>query len=211
MEVKDLISRLGEKPAIISELPSTVDELDEPRIYLSEQQAEVCKKYPKLEHLAAKLPGWVRQSLIADALGFSRGGITRALASTRRRPWVWATEFENVHDMWTFHEPRIQVGRFRYENCEDYYHSQKPDPFNANVWDNKRVEVMMTGLRAKFNASKEAREVLLKSYPHLLLSIKKDAFWGFDPDPGIGGENMLAKLLMALREELWVSGVRPTT
>lgn len=207
MEVKDLISRLGEEYAIIRELPSDVGELDEPRIYLSEQQAEVCKEYPKLEHLAAKLPGWVRQSLIADALGFSRGGITRALSYTERRPWVWATEFENVHDKWKFDEPRIKVGRYTYENCEDYYHSQKPNPFNANVWDKKRVEVMMTGLRAKFNASKEAREVLLKSYPHLLLSIKHDTFWGFHPQNG--GENMLAKLLMALREELWNSGFRP--
>ena len=211
MEVKKMISRLGENPAIIGELPSDVGELDEPRIYLSEEQVEVCKRNHVLKDLAGKLPGWVRQSLIADALGFSRGGITRALSYTERRPWVWATEFENVHDMWNFDEPRIKVGRYTYEKCEDYYHSQKPDPFDAKVWDEKRVKVMMTGLRAKFAASEEAREVLLKSYPHLLLSIKKDAFWGFDPDPGIGGENMLAKLLMALREELWVSGVRPTT
>ena len=68
---------------------------------------------------------------------------------------------------------------------------------------------MKTGLKAKFLTRKEAREVVLKSHPHPLLAIKADEFWGFDPR--FGGENMLAKLLMALREELWVSGVRPTT
>jgi hypothetical protein len=55
MEVKDLISRLGENPAIISVLSSDVGELDEPRIYLSEEQVEVCKRNHVLKDLAAEL------------------------------------------------------------------------------------------------------------------------------------------------------------
>lgn len=206
MSVSENLEKLKRNPDIISELP---EKLDESRIYLSKQQAEVCMQYPKLQHLADQLPGWVRQTLISDAQGFSRGGITRAFNYTKFQWWVWATEFENMHDMWKFDEPKIEVDQVIYKNCEIYYHSQKPKPFNSEVWDNKRVQVMMTGLRAKFKVSKEAREVLLKSYPHLLLSIKKDKFWGFHPDEGIGGENILAQLLMILRQELWESGKRP--
>ena len=52
MEVKKMISRLGENPAIIGELPSDVGELDEPRIYLSEEQVKVCERNHVLKHLA---------------------------------------------------------------------------------------------------------------------------------------------------------------
>ena len=43
-----------------------------------------------------------------------------------------------------------------------------------------------------------ARALLLASHPHRLLSVKPDEFWGFHPQRG--GQNMLAVLLMQLRE-----------
>jgi predicted NAD-dependent protein-ADP-ribosyltransferase YbiA (DUF1768 family) len=146
----------------------------------------VCAGLPELAHLA--LPGWVRQRLVADALRFSHDGVESALNSMGGRAWVWATEFENVHEMWRFAEPRLRIDGVTYANSEAYFHAQKPRPFDDAVWRGKRVGVMKKGLRAKFLASKEAREVLLKSHPHPLLSIKNDAFWGFDPR--FGGENM---------------------
>ena len=115
-KVSDLLKKLDEMretASIISELPGGLGELDEPRIYLSVEQAHVCKELPGLEGL--ELPGWVRQSLVADARGFSHDGIERALDSMVGRAWVWATEFENVHEMWWFAEPRIKIGGVTYD------------------------------------------------------------------------------------------------
>ena len=92
---------------IVSALPEGLGGLDEPHIYPSVDQAGMCAGLTGLEGL--ELPGWVRQSLVVDALGFSRGGISRALGSMQGRVWLWVTEFENVHDMWRFAEPTIKI------------------------------------------------------------------------------------------------------
>lgn len=58
----------------------------------------------------------------------------------------------------------------------------------------------MRSLRLKFAACADVRSLLISTWPHPLLSIKSDTFWGFDPVHG--GSNALAKLLMKLRDEL---------
>ena len=88
----------------------------------------------------------------------------------------------------------------RYKDNEAFYHAQKPRPFDEAAWGGRRVEVMMRGLRLKFAACARARALLVSTWPHPLLSIKCDSFWGFHPVAG--GSNMLAVLLMQLRDEL---------
>jgi hypothetical protein len=73
-------------------------------------------------------------------------------------------------------------------------------PYSDAVWHPRREEVMRTAVRAKFEASIEARELLLSTAPHPLLSIKGDRVWGFDPR--FGGANLLAKLCTELRDDL---------
>ena len=58
----------------------------------------------------------------------------------------------------------------------------------------------MRGLRLKFAACADVRALLISTWPHPLLSVKCDNFWGFHPVAG--GSNALAKLLMQLRDEL---------
>ena len=65
----------------------------------------------------------------------------------------------------------------------------------------ERVAVMRVGLRQKFlhsEHSKELLDLLVSSHPYLLRRLKRDFFWGFDPK--LGGENMLGKLLVEIRE-----------
>jgi predicted NAD-dependent protein-ADP-ribosyltransferase YbiA (DUF1768 family) len=92
------------------------------------------------------------------------------------------------------------TGCCRYEDNEAFYHAQKPKPFDEKVWQECRAMVMMRGIRLKFAACPHARALLISTWPHPLLSIKRDTFWGFHPVDG--GSNTLAVLLMQLRDEL---------
>ena len=187
-------------PEVVATLPQI---LDEPRIYLSAAQAGVCANYPTLSHLV--LPGWVKLSLVADALGYGQAGINLALQHTQQVPWLWATEFENVHTTWRFVEPRITIYGQQYADSEAYYKAEKWKlPISAAViWDAKKVEVMTRAVTAKFQNSEEVRQLLISTHPFPLLSIKNDPFWGFDARQG--GQNMLAVILMDLRQK-YVNG-----
>lgn len=107
-----------------------------------------------------------------------------------------------------------------------------PGRFDDTVWREIRDDVMMAGLRQKFKLTRKCNqggstpsteptgsqqrpevaasekphklaELLLSTYPHRLVSIKGDAYWGFDPFNGIDqSENRLALLLEQRREEL---------
>ena len=172
--------------------------LDVPRYFLSRAQAEVIRaRLPALLDLVDALPGWVPHQRIAQALGFSSEGIERALELTHGRPYVWATEFENVHSLWRFEEPQLRMDGRSYDCVEAFYHAQKPRPFDAGLWDTRRVEVMRRGLAAKF-AKVELRALLDSTAPHPLVSIKPDRFWGVDASRG--GVNMLGHLLEELRD-----------
>ena len=116
--MKHILRRMGDA---VAAFPTVVDE---PRVWLSSAQGEVCAKYHELRHLA--LPGWVRQRLVAGALEHGTAGIDRALESTQGEAWVWATEFENVHDVWRFAEPRLAIDGREYRDSEAYYQAHKP-------------------------------------------------------------------------------------
>ncbi len=152
-----------------------------------------------LGSLARDLPGWAPHEVIASALGFGTRGIETALSLTGGRPYVWATEFENVHSFWTFNEEPVVVDGARHACIETYYHAQKPRPFDAQAWDSRRVDVMRAGLQVKF-ARADLRALLLATQDHPLVAIKPDRFWGVDAR--VGGENMLARLLEEIRHEI---------
>ena len=176
------------------------DRLTEPYYYLSRHQRPIILEHlPSLRAYAPLLPVWVPHRRIAEALGYSAEGIQRALQHTGGRPYVWATEFENVHSYWIFNEPKIVVDGIQHSSVESYYHSQKPHPFDSDAWNKQRVSVMRRGLGAKF--SMEPLIALLASTaPHPLVAIKPDSFWGLDPLTG--GENMLGTLLEEIREKV---------
>eukprot|EP01062_Namystynia_karyoxenos_P052924 TRINITY_DN42639_c0_g1_i1.p1 TRINITY_DN42639_c0_g1~~TRINITY_DN42639_c0_g1_i1.p1 ORF type:complete len:238 (+),score=33.25 TRINITY_DN42639_c0_g1_i1:77-715(+) len=182
----------------LAALPADPGELREPYIYLARHQHATVRKHPPLACFADRLPGWVPQRCIAAALGHGPGGMQRAMESLGGRPYVWATEFENVHSLWRYREPQLVIGGVRYGCSEEYFHAQKPRPFCAELWNARRVEVMRTAVRAKYAADRDTlRPLLLATRGYPLLSVKSDAFWGFDPHTG--GENMLARLWEELR------------
>jgi len=181
-------------------LPPLDEPLTEPLLFMAAAQREMCRSLEPLQVLADSLPGWVPQRVVATALGFSPDGMVRALRHLHGQPYVWATEFENVHSLWTFDEPQLEIDGRVYDDSESYYQLQKPVPFDEAAWAARRVDVMRTAIRAKFAASAEARGLLVSTHPHPLLSLKTDTFWGYHPHHG--GENMLARLLEELRAEL---------
>jgi len=180
----------------------------EPYYYLSKRQSEKCKRLLDLSEYVDYLPGWVPHRRVADALGHSHKGIEAALKRKDvQTPYVWCTEFENFHSFWSFDEPSFIVNGIRYGGSEHYYQAMKPRPFDKKLWDGdgpgmgKRDEVMEIAVRKKFSSENpELQQLLKSSHPHPLLSIKRDRYWGVDPTGR--GENMLAHLLMKIREEL---------
>ncbi len=181
--------------ALPSRLPA-----GEPYIYLSAAQAPVLStRLPSLAEAVPRLPCWAPQRRVADALGYDHGGIERALRWAGGRPYVWATELENVHSLWRYDEPPLEIDGARYRDSETYYHAQKPRPFDATVWDARRVDVMRTGLRHKLAARPSLGALLRATAPHPLLALKPDDFWGVTPRGR--GENMLARLWEELRAQ----------
>lgn len=174
---------------------------DEPLVYLSKQQHTVLCKLRKPLPTAQRLglPCWVPAREVAASLGYSLGGIKHALEATKGRPYLWATEFENVHSLWRYSEPKIEVDGRQYACSEAYYHSQKPNPFSDAVWGQKKEAVMEVAVRAKMAADPSLRSLLVATHPHPLVSIKGDQVWGFDAKHG--GQNLLAQIWMRLRDE----------
>ena len=171
----------------------------EPYYYLSQSQAPICRRYPLLQRYIPSLPCWVPHRIIADALGFTHDGINNALKRFSR-PYLWATEFENVHSLWNYSEPHFVVDGVPYQGSEDYYQKQKPFPFCAQTWDAQRDDVMRIAIKHKFKASSPLTTLLASTLNHPLVSIKNDNYWGIHSN-GLG-ENKLAQLLMELRQKL---------
>ena len=173
--------------------------LTEPMIYLSEKQSSVVKaKLPSLKDII--LPAWAPQRLIANDLGFSPQGIQKALASLDGTPYLWATELENVHDLWVYDEPALTLNGRTYKDSEAYYHSQKPRPFDGSVWEELKDDVMRRALLAKLKEDPSLKGLLKATGNHPLLALKPDTYWGYDPFKG--GRNRLAELWMEIRAEL---------
>ncbi|MDE1768858.1 MAG: NADAR family protein [Candidatus Micrarchaeota archaeon] len=122
-----------------------------------------------------------------------------------------------------FYKCNVVVDGVSYRSTEHYYQSMKtsrddlrqmirdaPSPYYAKViggglrkndvakdWESERVGVMMKGIRAKFTQNPELREKLLATGDAKLHEGNMDdKFWG------MGGRDMLGKLLMELRSEL---------
>ncbi|MCA9714775.1 MAG: NADAR family protein [Myxococcales bacterium] len=184
-------------PDWLTTLPSRLP-AGEPYVYLSAAQAPViAAKLPALADAVGRLPCWAPHRRVADALGYGHAGIEHALRWTGGRPYVWATELENVHSLWRYDEPELEIDGVRYRDSEDYFHAQKPRPFVAREWDARRVGVMRIALRHKLAARPQLAELLAATDPHPLLALKPDAFWGVPPSGQ--GENMLARLWEELR------------
>lgn len=186
------------------ELPDRLPD-NEPYYYLSAAQKGICARNGLLRAYSSHLPGWVPHRRIADAMGHSHSGIEAALKRLGGQPYVWATEFENVHTHWEFREKPFEVDDVVYYGSEDFFHRQKPKPFDKELWDGRgpgeglRDKAMRLAVSKKFER-KELAQMLRITYPHPLLSIKGDAYWGVLPSGK--GENMLAKILMELRNDL---------
>ena len=109
-------------------------------------------------------------------------------------------ELENERRTYIFKESTIHVEGKEYACSEAFFQKMKPTPFDVETWQPKRDEVMRKALRAKFSSNIPLREFLVSTFPHQLLSLKKDIYWAFDPDTGCG-DNVLAEMLMQLRNE----------
>jgi predicted NAD-dependent protein-ADP-ribosyltransferase YbiA (DUF1768 family) len=181
----------------------------EPMVYLSAKQSAIVARLPALQPTikrAGGLPCWVSATVVGEALGHGPEGVARAVQHLGR-PYLWATEFENVHSLWRYREPEITVDNVKYPCSETYYHSCKPQPFSADAWDKVKSEVMEVAVRAKLAADPSLGALLLATDPHPLLSIKNDTVWGFHSERG--GENRLAEIWMRIRAELVARGATP--
>lgn len=68
-------------------------------------------------------------------------------------------------------------------------------------WDSVRCKIMKDILTAKFTQIQKYKEFLLESGNcELVYNMESDPFWGIGHDNG--GQNMLGKILMEIREEL---------
>jgi predicted NAD-dependent protein-ADP-ribosyltransferase YbiA (DUF1768 family) len=168
-------------------------------IYLSGAQYTVVNKFARgsFRKYANMLPLWIPAKEVGEMLGLDTSAVDRAQAYLNNRPYMWATEFENVHSTWNFEEPQIQAPNgVTYPSSEEYYHCVK-----ANESPHNYHHVMFGALWLKFVHSKKSVELLtllINTWPHPLLSIKEDEIWGFHPRKG--GKNLLAKMLQNIRK-----------
>jgi len=92
-------------------MPVLVGTLSQPMLYFSKRKRNVIIRcgLSALNSYADHLPGWIAAYIAAGALGFDAKVIDRTVEDLQGRPYVWATEFENVHTTWEFSESEISV------------------------------------------------------------------------------------------------------
>jgi len=133
----------------------------------------------------------------------------------------------------------IQISDVRYPTVEHYFQAQKAKEFGDDeiykkmldtpsgkavkalgkkvknfqkeVWDGKRLEIMMHGVKAKFVQHPELQKQLLETGDRQIGEADaRDSFWGIgtseNTDKSVDptkwkGQNRLGKILMALRDE----------
>lgn len=108
---------------VYAEPPET---LAESLYYLSKSQEEVIRRrrLVMLEPVLGHLPGWVPWCKIAAALGHDNAALNAAEA--RWGKCLWATEFENVHDLWCgFSELGFDFGGRHWRGSEQMYQALK--------------------------------------------------------------------------------------
>lgn len=83
--------------------------------------------------------------------------------------------------------------------------------YNEDVWDKKRYNIMLDGLKLKFTQNKVIKDELIRTKPKLLYEAsQKDKIWGIGYyandaihlDNNKFGRNLLGKALMELRSIL---------
>jgi hypothetical protein len=123
-------------------LPLPPARLSESLFYLCASQRAIVERLPlpaaaPLRALAAQLPGWVPYRLVQLAQGHTTGAIDAAERSWG--PFLWATEFENVHSSWTgFAEPGFEFQGRHWRGSEQLYQACKAGepgsaPFEAQA------------------------------------------------------------------------------
>lgn len=173
------------------------------------------------------LDGWCRQRVVSRGF-FGGGGVATIRACEEHYGmFVWATEFSNVHSLFSFTEPNIVVDGEKWSGSEAYYQAMKSNglphhemvkelmikatPSDAYAignhypkrkdWFQVSVDVMAKAVHAKFSQNEDIKNLLLSTGSHPLVQVKRgDRFWGTGPDNN--GKNMLGKLLMELRQAL---------
>ena len=132
-----------------------------------------------------------------------------------------STEYGWLSNFWR--SPQIMLDGIEYPTNEHYYQAQKANnieikkwiasatsPYLAMKagrslrekefvvnWDTVKIDIMLTGLRAKFSQNSELRQKLIDTGDSVLCEDSPtDLFWGKK------GQNMLGKLLMQVREEM---------
>jgi ribA/ribD-fused uncharacterized protein len=230
MAVADLLARQTCPPIDVHVCRTRVQgvELHEPMYYLGAQQGELVRARRHLAAFASLvLPMWVPHAQVGIALGYGDDSIRAACQ--RFGPYVWATEFENVHVTFQFSEPGFAFGGHLFRGSEQLYQLLKvggPESaaFGAHAsqfatataqgafqlgqrvsvepseWDLRKDDAMRLALRLKFTADSGLRDLLLSTAPHPLVSVKEDAYWGAGLDAK--GQNRLGTLLTELRTEL---------
>ncbi len=201
--------------------------LEEPYCFLSRAQVEWCEG-TALGALSDHLPCWVPQGIVSVAAFGSAGESAVDAVTAHHGPWLWATEFANVHSTFHFDEPGFVVGGERFASVEHFFQRAKSvgtadEHFAAQAiasdprpdaafrvgrthaarpdWEDVKREVMREGLRAKFTQCEPLRTLLLATGDHPLVQLKPgDPYWGTGPDGR--GRNELGALLMELRAAL---------
>ena len=217
-------------PPSASPLHTTLPQpLTRPLFYLSKAQAGAVAQHTALAAALGEceLGGWVDLALVSSALFGQPGLETLRNCVARFGPFVFATEFANVHASWHFDEPSIVVDGERYPSVEHYFQVMKStsnaghaaartailavrDPAEAwqmarryplnTDWDDTKAAIMEKGVHAKFSQHAALRTLLLGTGDTPLVHVTKDRFWG----SGLcgNGRNMLGAILAKVRAQL---------
>ncbi len=174
------------------------------------------------------LPGWVAQELISVALFGDAGHAHLRLVEQDGGPFLWATEFSNIHSTFDYEEKPICIGGEKFPGPEQYFQIMKSSKTNSNVlarecimnadpieafrfgndvfgmrpdWDQVKDGFMLKALNAKFSQHVSVNELLLSTGKHRLVQIMDfDSYWGTGEDGG--GQNKHGVILMKVREIL---------
>lgn len=201
--------------------------LTEPYAYLSVAQADWCER-ASLGALRAHLPCWAPQRVVSVAAFGEDAARAVDAVTAHHGPWVWATEFSNVHATFAFDEPGFVIDGVRHAGPEAYFQRAKSEGTADHAaavraieasddpavhfrvgrthaarpdWERVKRDVMRRAVEAKFTQSDALRALLLSTGDRPLVQLKPgDAYWGTGPDGR--GLNALGELLMALRASL---------
>jgi ribA/ribD-fused uncharacterized protein len=193
--------------------------------YMSTAQASVCGAHGMAD-LKFRLPCWVPQARVSGALFGEKGSALVAVCEKEKGPFMWATEFSNVHETFAFDEPPITIDGVEFGGPEQFFQLMKSSgteshaaaaaamamasPFQAYAigrthqmrddWEDVKVDFMRQAVEAKFR-NPSLRALLLSTQDFPLLQLKpSENFWGSGADGT--GRNVLGALLMELRQKL---------